>query len=77
MIFVYYVLLSVGQALAEQGIVPAIVGLWLPNAIFAALGAFLFARAARERTLVQLQRLQDAMAVLRARLLGLLGAEAS
>ncbi len=77
MIFVYYVLLSVGQALAEQGIVPAIVGLWLPNAIFAALGVFLFARAARERTLVQLQRVQDGIAALRARLLGLLGAEAS
>jgi len=77
MIFVYYVILSVGQALAEQTIVPAAVGLWLPNAIFAVLGAFLFARAARERTLVRLERMQSALAALRARLLGRLGAEAS
>ena len=77
MIFVYYVILSIGQALAEQTIVPAAVGLWLPNAIFAVLGAFLFARAARERTLVRLERMQSALAALRARLLGRLGAEAS
>jgi lipopolysaccharide export system permease protein len=77
MIFVYYVILSVGQALAEQTIVPAAVGLWLPNAIFAVLGVFLFARAARERTLVRLERMQSSLAALRARLLGRLGAEAS
>jgi lipopolysaccharide export system permease protein len=77
MIFVYYVILSVGQALAEQTIVPAAVGLWLPNAIFAVLGVFLFARAARERTLVRLERIQIALAALRARLLGRLGAVAS
>ncbi len=77
MIFVYYVILSVGQALAEQTIVPAAVGLWLPNAIFAVLGVFLFARAARERTLVRLERMQIALAALRARLLGRLGAVAS
>ena len=77
MIFVYYVILSVGQALAEQTIVPAAVGLWLPNAIFGVLGVFLFARAARERTLVRLERMQIALAALRARLLGSLGAEAS
>ncbi len=77
MIFVYYVILSVGQALAEQTIVPAAVGLWLPNAIFGVLGVFLFARAARERTLVRLERMQIALAALRARLLGRLGAVAS
>jgi len=41
------------------------------------LGVFLFARAARERTLVRLERMQSALAALRARLLGRLGAEAS
>jgi len=77
MIFVYYVILSVGQALAEQTIVPAAVGLWMPPAIFGVLGVFIFARAARERTLVRLERMQIALAALRARLLGSLGAEAS
>ena len=77
MIFTYYVLLSFGQALAEQGLLPAVVGLWLPNAIFGAVGLYLFGRTARERTLVQLERLQGALAALRDRLLGRLGAEAA
>ncbi len=51
-IFVYYILLSAGQGLAEQGTVPAVVGLWLPNALFAAIGLLLFRQAARERPLV-------------------------
>ena len=37
-IFVYYILLSAGQALAEQGSIPAWVGLWLPNVVFGLLG---------------------------------------
>jgi len=77
MIFAYYVLLSFGQALAEQALVSAAVGLWLPNAVFAALGAYLFERAARERTLDQLERLQSGLAALRDWLLGRLGAEAA
>jgi lipopolysaccharide export system permease protein len=68
MIFTYYVLLSIGQALAEQAILPVAVGLWLPNAIFAGFGLVLFVSAARERTLVQLERLQGGLALLRARL---------
>jgi len=77
MIFVYYVLLSIGQALAEQAFLPVVVGLWLPNAIYAAVGVYLFERAARERTLDQLERLQSGLAALRDRLLGRLGAEAA
>jgi len=77
MIFAYYVLLSFGQALAEQALVSAAVGLWLPNAVFAALGVYLFERAARERTLDQLERLQSGLAALRDWLLGRLGAEAA
>jgi lipopolysaccharide export system permease protein len=77
LIFGYYMLLSLGQALAEQGVVPAVVGLWLPNVVFAALGTYLFVQAARERTLAQLERLQAAIGALRARVLGRLGAEVS
>src|SRR5712692_9329693 len=76
MIFVYYVLLSIEQAMAEQGLVPAAVGLWLPNVFFAALGSYLFVQAARERTLAQLERLQAALATMRGKLLGWLEAEA-
>lgn len=48
-IFAYYILLSVGQALAERGRLPPALGLWLPNLTLGALGLVLFRRAARER----------------------------
>jgi lipopolysaccharide export system permease protein len=76
MIFVYYILLSIGQALAEHRILPTVVGLWLPNAVFAVLGGYLFVQAARERTSAQLERLQAAVAAVRGKVLGWLEAEA-
>jgi len=48
-IFVYYVLLSAGQGLAEEGLVPPILGLWLANATLGVLAIYLFLQAARER----------------------------
>ena len=45
----YYTLLSMGFALGEAGAVPPSVGLWLPNALFLALGAAGVRQAARER----------------------------
>ena len=47
-IFVYYMLLSVGQALAEQDRIPAMLGLWLPNLVLGTAGLVVFRRAARE-----------------------------
>ena len=47
LIFFYYILLSAGQALAEQRFLPAVVGLWLPNVVFLGFGAYLFRQAAR------------------------------
>jgi lipopolysaccharide export system permease protein len=73
MIFGYYVILSFGQALAEQEAIPAVVGLWLPNVVFATLGIWLFAQAARERTVTHLERLQHAAASLREKIMGRLG----
>jgi lipopolysaccharide export system permease protein len=51
LIFVYYLLLTAGEATAEKGKLPAIVALWIPNVVFGALGVGLFMMAARERTL--------------------------
>ena len=61
-IFVYYMLLSVGQGLAEHGRLSPFAGLWLPNVILGALGAWLFRRAARERPLLRAAWM-DALAV--------------
>jgi lipopolysaccharide export system permease protein len=71
------VLLSIGQALAEQALVAVPVGLWLPNVVFAVLGGYLFAQAARERTLEQFERMRELVGTLRTKLLARLGAEAS
>jgi lipopolysaccharide export system permease protein len=51
-IFAYYILLSIGQAMAEQGRVPAAIGLWLPNLVLGAIGALAFRRAGREQPLL-------------------------
>ncbi len=48
-IFAYYLLLTAGEAMAEKGKLPAVVALWIPNLVFAALGTTLFVAAARER----------------------------
>lgn len=69
MIFVYYLLLSAGQALAEQSSVPAVVGLWIPNVVFGAIGVWLFLRVAREYTLLDTHRLEAALGAAVRRLL--------
>ncbi len=51
-IFCYYILLSIGQALAEQGALPASIGLWAPNVVLGVVGLLLLRRAAREQRLV-------------------------
>lgn len=61
-IFIYYVFLSTGQALAERGVVPAVVGLWLPNVLFAVVGISVFRRVARERPIVAVDRVGELLA---------------
>ena len=43
----YYILLIVGQTLAQKGLLPSAPAMWLGNGIFLALGAVLFWRACR------------------------------
>ncbi|TMB44752.1 MAG: LPS export ABC transporter permease LptF [Deltaproteobacteria bacterium] len=75
-IFAYYIFLSAGQTLAERGVMSAAFGLWLPNLVLAALGSYLFAQAARERTAMRLERVQVGLAALRQKVVARLGAEA-
>jgi lipopolysaccharide export system permease protein len=76
LIFAYYILLSAGQGLAEHAIVPAAIGLWLPNVALGTLGLFLFRRAGRERAVLPFDWIEAATAAVRRRLAGQLGAEA-
>ncbi len=56
LIFLYYVPLTVGQTLAEKGFMPPLIGLWIPNALFLALGLFLFGKAANEAPIHSVER---------------------
>jgi LPS export ABC transporter permease LptF/LPS export ABC transporter permease LptG len=45
----YYLLFNTGENWAEDGRISPVVAMWLPNALLAAFGAFLFLRPERER----------------------------
>jgi lipopolysaccharide export system permease protein len=47
----YYLLLSLGKALAEQGTLPPALALWLPNMVVASIALHLFTKALRESPL--------------------------
>ncbi len=47
LVFVYYLSTALGRQLAAEARVPAALAMWLPNAIFALLGAVLLRRATR------------------------------
>ncbi len=58
LIFLYYIPMTVGQTLADKGVLPVIPGLWLPNVVFFALGGTLFVHAASERPIRSLEALE-------------------
>lgn len=47
-IFVYYVLLTVGETLGRKGVLPPAISLWLPNLILGSVGICLFQGAVHE-----------------------------
>lgn len=47
----YYVLMSVVRTLAERGVVPPAIALWIPNLIFLCLGLFLLRMASLEKNI--------------------------
>ncbi|MEK7474598.1 MAG: LptF/LptG family permease [Candidatus Coatesbacteria bacterium] len=47
-IFVYYILLTTGQGLAQKGTLPPWVGMWAPNLFLAVAGVLAFAVASHE-----------------------------
>jgi lipopolysaccharide export system permease protein len=76
-IFVYYVLLSMGESLGERGVLSAAVALWIPNVLLTGLALLLFMRAAREREPWQLRTLRTWAWSLRLRLAELAGTKAT
>ena len=47
----YYLLLSLMRTLAERGILPPMLALWLPNLIFLSLGLFFLRMASMEKAI--------------------------
>lgn len=47
----YYLLLSAGSVFGENGQFPPLLAVWMPNAVMAAVGIYLFVRMAQERPL--------------------------
>jgi lipopolysaccharide export system permease protein len=68
LIFVYYLLLTLGQNLAERGSVPPFLAMWLPNFSLSAVASTLFFRAARDINLAQPNRFDRWSSWLRSRL---------
>jgi lipopolysaccharide export system permease protein len=66
-IFLYYLLLTTGETLAQKGSAAPVVALWAPNVVFLLFGATLFAIVARERPLAIRTRLEHGLAALRLR----------
>lgn len=48
----YYITLTTSRVMSEEGILPFLFGMWLPNILFFLLAVFLFRRVYRERSLV-------------------------
>lgn len=47
---IYYLLLSAGLVLGESGTVPPVIGLWAPNFVMGAAGAWLLVKTANDRS---------------------------
>jgi lipopolysaccharide export system permease protein len=47
----YYILLSMGTALGENGKCHPAIGMWMPDTILGGVGVFLLVRAAKEKTI--------------------------
>lgn len=48
-LMLYYMVMSAGKTIAEKGILPPSIAVWLPNLLFIALGIYLLRLAATER----------------------------
>jgi lipopolysaccharide export system permease protein len=66
-IFLYYLLLTAGEAMAEKDVLQPAIALWLPNLVFGPLGIVLFTAAARERAMPWRDRWRERLSLVRAR----------
>jgi lipopolysaccharide export system permease protein len=77
LIFLYYLLLTLGESLGQRGVLPAGIALWLPNVLLSGLAVMLFIRAAGETTVTQPARVNRWLQALRLRIAALAGSKSS
>ena len=77
LIFLYYLLLTLGESLGQRGVLPAGIALWLPNVLLSGLAVMLFIRAARETAVTQPARVDRWLLALRFRIASLAGSKSS
>ncbi len=63
-LFLYYLLLNIGESMAKRGILYPVLGMWLPNIILAALGIYLLLVVAREHPLPFIYWLDEKITVI-------------
>lgn len=68
-ILVYYLLLSAGEALGGEGVVPPVVAVWAPNLFLGVVGSFLVAHIVRGKPFQGLTGVSAAVGLLVSRLL--------
>lgn len=73
LIFLYYLLLTLGENLGERGVLPPGLAMWLPNILLTLLAVILFMRAARETGVTRPARLKRWLLALRFRFASLAG----
>ncbi|MFQ5666733.1 MAG: LPS export ABC transporter permease LptF [Candidatus Binatia bacterium] len=76
-IFLYYLLLRLGQSLGERGVLQAGLAMWLPNISLTLLALVLFVRAARESHITQAAGIENWLIALRMRWASLPGTRPS
>ncbi len=62
-IFVYYLLLTVGEALGKKGVLYPALAMWLPNIVLGGIGIFFFQKAAQEKRGWELSGLRERLQV--------------
>jgi lipopolysaccharide export system permease protein len=59
LIFLYYLLLSLGEAMAKRGVIFPFLGIWLPNIILGIAGLYLLSRVASETPIHFLNMIEE------------------
>ena len=67
LILAYYIILSIGKTMGQEGLVTPVIAVWTPDLIFMLLGIYLYRKTATERTIPLIEFFRNFAAHVRAR----------